>query len=34
MSKLQMGSITHSKGVVTDPATEIEVNLDDVFSME
>lgn len=29
-----MESTTHSEGVVTDPATEIEVDLNDVFSLE
>lgn len=29
-----MQSTTHSQGVVTDPATEIEVDLNDVFSLE
>ena len=29
-----MESTTYSSGTVTDPATEIEVDLEDVFSME
>lgn len=30
----EMSSTTYSEGVATDPATEIEVDLDDIFSME
>jgi hypothetical protein len=29
-----MESTTYSSGTVTDPATEVEVNVDAIFSME